>query len=91
MHVSVTWTSHYLTLHYQDQLVELERIVLELKALGPVIVMGDFNAHLCPPVGVNSCNTGQNVLLDELMRRCELYAVSLHSQVKTRLVQSNKR
>ena len=43
---------------YQDQLVELERIVLELKALGPVIMMGDFNAHLCPPMDVSSCNTG---------------------------------
>ena len=30
--------------YYQDQLVDLQRIVLESKALGPVIVMGDFNA-----------------------------------------------
>ena len=35
-----------------------------------MIMMGDFNANLCPPGGVNSCNTGPNVqgvLPDELM------------------------
>ena len=65
--------------YYQDQLVELGRIVLESKALGPVIMMGDFNAYLWPPWDFNSCNTGPNVqgvLLDELMRRCKLYTVS---------------
>ena len=73
--------------YYQDQFVELERIVLESKTLGLMIVMGDFNAHLCPPVGVNSCNTGPNVQgvpLDELMRRCDLYAVS-QSEIVTGL------
>ena len=46
------WSVHALGMkYYQDQLVELERIVLESKALGPVIVMGEFDNHLCPPAG----------------------------------------
>lgn len=54
-----------------------------MKALGPVIVMGDY----CPPVDINSSNSGPNipkVLLDELMNRCELYAGS-RSEIVTRL------
>lgn len=62
-----------------EQLAVLERVVLESKLLGSVVVMGDFNAHLGSPGGVHSCNAGSNVqgvLLDEMMRRCDLYAVS---------------
>lgn len=47
--------------------------------LGPVIVMGDY----CPPVDINSSNSGPNipkVLLDELMK---LYAGS-RSEIVTR-------
>ena len=31
---------------YRQHLVELERIVSESALLGPVIILGDFNAHL---------------------------------------------
>ena len=36
---------------YKEHLVELERVVSEFELLGPVIVLGDFNAHLEGYVG----------------------------------------
>ena len=43
---------------YQEQLEELERVVLELKVLGSVAVMGDFNAHLGILAGVRGHGGG---------------------------------
>ena len=37
---------------YRERLTELERVILESKVLGPVVVMGDFNAHLGTLTGV---------------------------------------
>ena len=31
---------------YRDHLIQLERVVSESSLLGPVVVLGDFNAHL---------------------------------------------
>ena len=31
---------------YRDHLIELERVISESSLLGPVVVLGDFNAHL---------------------------------------------
>ena len=31
---------------YRDHLIELERVISESFLLGPVVVLGDFNAHL---------------------------------------------
>ena len=44
----------------------------ETRLLGPVTVLGDFNAHL--EVGKQNL---QGVLLQEVMERCELSAVSM--------------
>lgn len=57
---------------YREHLVELESVVSEARLLGPVTVLGDFNAHL--EVGKQKL---QGVLLQEVMDRCELSAVSM--------------
>lgn len=52
---------------------ELERVISESRLLGPVIMLGDFNAHL----GGWECQQNmQGVLLQEMLERCELSAVS---------------
>ena len=63
---------------YQQQLEELERVVLESKVLGSVVVMGDFNAHLEMLAGVRGQGgpNMQGVLLEGVMRKCGLYAAS---------------
>ena len=63
---------------YQEQLEELERVVLESKVLGSVVVMGDFNAHLGILAGVRGQGGPniQGVLVEGGMRRCGLYAAS---------------
>ena len=60
----------------KEYLVELERVVSESKLLGPVIVLGDFNAHLGGYVGPGEPNV-QKVLLQVVMERLHLSAVSL--------------
>ena len=60
---------------YREHLVELERIVCELRLLGSVPILGDFNAHL----GGENCPGDQNlqgVLLQAVLERCELSTVS---------------
>ncbi len=60
---------------YRDQLVELERVISDSQLLGPVVVLGDFNAHL----GGAESNGEQNlqgVLLQEVLQQCDLSAVS---------------
>ena len=63
---------------YKEHLVELERVVSESELLGPVIVLGNFNAHLKGYVGAGEPNV-QEVLLQEVMKRLQLSAVSLGS------------
>ena len=56
-----------------EHLKELGKVVSESQLLGPVTVLGDFNAHL----GGWECQQNiQGVLLQEMMERCELSAVS---------------
>ena len=68
---------------YREHLVELEKVVSESAHLGPVAVMGDFNAHLrrlCGGRGVEDPNV-QGILLQETMesRTASVYALwSLH-------------
>ena len=64
---------------YHDSLVELERVVSESEQLGPVIIAGDFNAHLGPMWGPRAHKSPniQGVLLGEVLDRCKLHAVSL--------------
>lgn len=66
---------------YKEHMVELERVVSESELLGPVVVLGDFNAHLGGHgglAGVGESNL-QGVLLQEVMDRGNLSAVSLGS------------
>ena len=66
---------------FGGHLIELERVVSESELLGPVVVVGDFNAHLGElggPRGLGNPNQ-QGVLLFGLMERCNLSAVSLGS------------
>ena len=66
---------------YGEHLIELECVISEYQPHGPVIIMGDFNAHL----GVLGGERGlgqpnpQGILLHQLIKRCNLYAVSLTS------------
>ena len=39
---------------YRDSLIELERVISESECWGPVIVAGDFNAHLGPTWGTRA-------------------------------------
>ena len=58
---------------HREYLVELECVVSKSRLLGPVAVLGDFNAHL----GLLEVNHNlQRVLLQELLDRCEVNAVS---------------
>ena len=64
-----------------EQLLELERLISESQCFGPVVITGDFNAHLGTLGGARgqgSPNT-QGILLHHLLDRCKLYAVSLCS------------
>ena len=66
---------------YKEHVIELERVISESELLGPVAVLGDFNAHLGGlggHVGVGESNL-QGVLLQDVMDRCSLSAVSLGS------------
>ena len=58
---------------YREHMKELERVVCESQFLGPVTVLGDFNAHLG---GLECEQNMQGVLLQEMLERCELSAVS---------------
>ncbi len=63
---------------YREYLVVLERAITESQSLGPVVVVGDFNAHLgklAGPKGLGDANT-QGVMLYDLMCRCDLNAVT---------------
>ena len=58
---------------YKLYLNELESAINALQSVGPVIVAGDFNAHL-PALGSNTNTQGR--LLNDLIDRNSLFAVS---------------
>jgi hypothetical protein len=66
---------------YTEHLIELERVISEHQNYGPVVIMGDFNAHLGVLGGVRGIGepNQQGILLHQLITRCNLYAVSLSS------------
>ena len=61
--------------------MELESLISEGQRLGPVLIAGDFNAHLDPLGGVRGQGipNQQGVLLKQRVDRCELHAVSFSS------------
>lgn len=63
---------------YRDHLQELERIITDSILLGPVIILGDFNAHLGSLGGVRGTGNPnlQGILLSDIMDRHNLCAVS---------------
>lgn len=65
--------------NFIEYLQELESIVSTLQAQGPVVVMGDFNAHIGALAGghLKDPPNAQGRLLYELMASLDLYAVSL--------------
>ena len=60
---------------------ELERVISEFSLLGPVVVLGDFNAHLGSLGGVKGLGDPnvQGVLVSEVMEHCNLSTVSVGS------------
>ena len=66
---------------YGEHLIELERLISEGQQLGPIVITGDFNAHLGTLDGVRGQGSPnqQGILLHQLLVRCKLYAVSLSS------------
>ena len=65
--------------YYRETLIELERVISDSATHGPVIVAGDFNAHLghmWGPRGSDAVNS-QGLMLGELLNGCKLHAASL--------------
>ena len=55
---------------YAEYLTELTSIVSAIECSGPVLLLGDFNAHL--PLPGNSINQQGNLLLDFIQHHCGL-------------------
>ena len=64
---------------YKEYLIELENTISALQSDGPVVVMGDFNAHLGIGGGIRGLGdiNVQGQMLMDLICRTEMYAVSL--------------
>ena len=64
---------------YCNHLVELEHLISQRQQLGPVLLTGDFNAHLGMLGGARGQGGAnqQGILLRQLLVRCNVYAVSL--------------
>ena len=61
---------------YSEHLIELEQLVSEHQPHGPVIVMGDFSAHLGTLGGERGMGQpNQQGILHQFITRCSLYAV----------------
>ena len=58
---------------YKKHMKELEKVISESQLLGPVTALGDFSAHL----GGWECQQNlRGILLQEMLGKCELSAVS---------------
>ncbi len=66
-------------LEYTDYLIELESAISALQAEGPVVIAGDFNAHIGALTRGHSEDAPNQVghLLFEVICRCDLYVASL--------------
>ena len=60
---------------YTDHLIELECVIRDSQLLGPVVVLGDYKAHLRGGGGEGVQNL-QGVLLQEILDQRDLIAVS---------------
>ena len=67
--------------HYSEHLIELEQVISEQQHHGPIIIMGDFNAHLGTLGGVRGTGqpNQQGLLLQQLIIHCNLCVLSLTS------------
>ena len=63
---------------YRDHLCELERVISDSVHIGPVIIIGDFNAHLGSLGGARGKGDPnlQGILLYDIMNRHSLCAIS---------------
>ena len=59
---------------YEEYMTELERTINALQDVGPIIIMGDFNAHL--KSSVNTSQNQQGNLLQGFIERNNLYNAS---------------
>ena len=65
--------------YYRDTLIELEELISDSSTYSPVVITGDFNAHLDQmwgPCGFNATNP-QGLMVGDLLMGCDLYAASL--------------
>ena len=65
--------------YYRDTLIELEELISVSSTYGPVVITGDFNAHLDQmwgPRGSSAANP-QGLMVGDLLMGCDLYAASL--------------
>ena len=67
---------------YRDTLINLERVISEYAHWGPVIIAGDFNAHLDRTWGPRAQDNPnlQGTLLAEVLQRCNLHVASLSKE-----------
>lgn len=64
---------------YREHIVELERLICEYQQCGPVVVAGDFNAHLGSLGGPrrSGCPDQPGIIVKDLIDRCSLHVMSL--------------
>ena len=64
---------------FTDYLIELEKVISSFQGDGPVLVVGDFNAHIGVRGGIRGTGDGnvQGQLVMDMVERAEQYVVSL--------------
>ena len=67
---------------FENYLQQLEDTIIAYYQLGPVMVAGDFNAHIGSSSELGSSTNTQGQLLIQLMDRCSLYPITLSSLTK---------
>ena len=67
---------------FENYRQQLEDTIIAYNQLGPVMVAGDFNAHIGSSSELGSSTNTQGQLLIQLMDRCSLYPVTLSSLMK---------
>ena len=66
---------------FREYLSDLEGMISSFQRNGPVVITGDFNAHLGKDSGPRVCGdkNAQGILLQELINRASLYPISVSS------------